>query len=77
MRHLIEFRANASLPIERKGITVAFHVERGASCEADVRCYVIKTDTNYVEVADIEMLGGTIKAVPCQSFKFIDKEPQP
>jgi len=69
---MIEFRTNATFPLEAKGVTTTCTVERGAQCHANVRCYVIKADTNFTEVADIQLKEGTVRGVPCASFMFID-----
>jgi hypothetical protein len=72
LRHFIEFRQNATLPLESKGVATTCRVERGAQCPANVRCYVVCRSGRYVEVADVEVKEGTLRSVPCAHFLFID-----
>jgi hypothetical protein len=70
--HFIEFRQNATLPLECKGVTTTCRVERGAQCPANVRCYVVYRNECYSEVADVEVKEGLLRGIPCSWFLFID-----
>ena len=72
MRHFIEFRQNATFALESKGVATTCRVERGAQCPAKVRCYVAYRSGRYVEVADVEVQEGLLRALPCSHFMFID-----
>jgi hypothetical protein len=73
MRHLIEFRANATILIERGGASVSINIRAGVQCPATVHCYVAYHNNRYVEVADIEVKEGIVRALPCARFMFIDR----
>jgi hypothetical protein len=73
VRHFIEFRQNATLPLKSKGVTTTCRVERGAQCPANVRCYVACRSGRYVEVADVELNEGLLRGLPCSHFMFIDR----
>jgi hypothetical protein len=75
MRHLIEFRLDATVLIERPGESVAttIQIRWGVQCPANVRCYALRTGVgNFTEVADIEVKEGVLRALPCRAFMFID-----
>jgi hypothetical protein len=74
MRHLIEFRVDGTVLIERPGESVAttIQIRRGVQCPADVRCYVLSSDNIHTDVADIEVKEGVLRALPCRAFLFID-----
>jgi hypothetical protein len=72
VKYFVEFRQNATLPLESKGVATTCRVERGAQCAANVRCYVAYRSGRYVEVADIELREGMLRGVPRDFFLFID-----
>ena len=72
MKHLIEFRKNAAVTVEKGGTSTACRIEYGVQCPATVRCYVVYRRERYVEVADVEVKEGTLRGVPCACFLFID-----
>ena len=72
MKHLIEFRADATVVIEQGGVSTRIGIRAGVQCPANVRCYVLRTDNCYTEVADIEVEEGLVRALPCRAFMFID-----
>lgn len=73
MKHLIEFRANAGVVIERGGVRTRIGIQAGVQCPATVRCYVIYRHERYVEVADVQVNEGLLRALPCSHFMFIDR----
>jgi hypothetical protein len=77
MKHLIEFRATGSLTLEESHgtttKTMRVNIRAGVQCPANVRCYVVKNDGNYIEVADVEVEEGLLRAIPCSCFMFIDR----
>lgn len=68
LSHLIEFCVDAMLPLESGGVSVSTRIRSRLQRLANVRCYVV----NNVEVADIQMNEGWLRAVPCSCFKFLD-----
>jgi hypothetical protein len=73
VKHLIEFRKNAAVTVENGGTSTACHIQHGVQCPATVRCYVIYSHERYVEVADVEVKEGLLRALPCSHFMFIDR----
>jgi hypothetical protein len=73
MRHLIEFRKDATVELEEQGVTTKVQIRHGVQCPATVRCYVIRTDEGFVDVADIEVKEGLLRRLPCYTFMFIDR----
>ena len=72
MKHLIEFRKNAAVTVEKGSMSTACRIEYGVQCPATVRCYVVYRRERYVEVADVEVKEGLLRALPCSHFMFID-----
>ena len=73
MRHLIEFRADASVVIDRGGVSTRIGIRAGVQCPATVRCYVVRRHGRYIEAADVEVKEGLLRALPCSHFMFIDR----
>ncbi len=73
MRHLIEFRATAAVVIEQGGVSTRIGIRAGVQCPATVQCYVAYRHERYVEVADVEVSEGLLRALPCSHFMFIDR----
>ena len=73
MKHLIEFRVDATVHLESHGVTTSVQIRAGVQCPATVRCYVILTDEGFIDVADIEVEEGLLRALPCYTFMFIDR----
>jgi hypothetical protein len=73
VKHFVEFRADATVVIERGGVCTRIAIRRGAQCPATVRCYVIYRHERYVEVADVEVKEGLLRGLPCSHFMFIDR----
>ncbi len=72
MKHLIEFRTTGTVEIERGGV-IRIGIKAGVQCPAQVRCYVAYRHERYVEVADVEVSEGLLRALPCSHFMFIDR----
>ena len=72
MKHLVEFRKSAPVTVEKGGKSTACRIEYGVQCPATVRCYVVYRRERYVEVADVEVKEGLLRALPCSHFMFID-----
>ena len=72
MKHLVEFRKSAPVTVEKGGKSTACRIEYGVECPATVRCYVVYRQERYVEVADVEVKEGLVRALPCRAFMFID-----
>ncbi len=73
MKHLIEFRADAKVVIEQGGVSTRIGIRAGVQCPATVRCYVLYRHDRYIEVADVEVKEGVLRALPCSNFMFIDR----
>ena len=73
MKHLIEFRADATVAIEQGGVSTRIGIRRSAQCPATVRCYVSYRHERYVEVGDVEVKEGLLRGLPCSHFMFIDR----
>jgi len=73
MRHLIEFRTDATVQLDEQGVTTSVQIRAGVQCPATVRCSTIRTDEGFVEVADIEVKEGVLRRLPCSAFMFIDR----
>lgn len=73
MKHLIEFRADAPVVIEQGGVSTRIGIRRGVQCPATVQCYVAYRNDRYMEVADVEVTEGLLRALPCSHFMFIDR----
>ena len=73
MKHLIEFRTDATVNLESQGVTTKVQIRAGVQCPATVRCYVILTDEGFIDVADIEVKEGRLRGLPCYTFMFIDR----
>ncbi len=70
MKHFIEMRHDLTL---NQGGATTLMLGIGSQFAANVRCYVIENNGKYIEVADIELAGGTVCGVPCEYFMFIDR----
>ncbi len=73
MKHHIEFRKNAAVAVERGGTSTVCQIRYGEQCPATVRCYVAYRHDRYVEVADVEVKEGLLRALPCSHCMFIDR----
>jgi hypothetical protein len=73
VKHLIEFRVNAAVVIEQGGVSTRIGIQAGVQCPATVQCYVVYRHERYVEVADVEVNEGLLRALPCSHFMFIDR----
>jgi hypothetical protein len=72
VKHRIEFRKSAAVTVEKGDTSTACRIEYGVQCPATVRCYVVYRHKRYVEVADVEVQDGLLRALPCSHFMFID-----
>jgi hypothetical protein len=72
VKHLIGFRKSEPVTVEKRGTSTACRIEYGVQCPATVRCYVVYRRERYVEVADVEVKEGLLRALPCSHFMFID-----
>jgi hypothetical protein len=72
MKHLIEFRKNATVTVETGDSSITCRIEDGLQCPATVQCYVIYRHDRYTEVADVELEEGLVRGLPCSHFRFID-----
>ncbi len=74
MKHLVQFRVSGVVVIEQEGgVTTKINIERGVMCPANVLCFVVYDHDHYIEVADVELQEGLVRALPCKAFMFIDR----
>jgi hypothetical protein len=73
LRHFIEFRQNVDVKIESRGTTTGTRIWVGSQMKASVRCYVVSTGDRFIEVADLEIEGGRLRAISCACFLFLDR----
>ena len=76
MVHTIEFRVSGLVQLESPGkvTPVQVLIEKGTRVRAEIKPYVVESDTGPIEVADLlSEDGSATRGVRFAHFRFLDK----